>query len=63
MRRVLYVDKVRDGEAGDEVPFKLTVVKRGIDADGDAITSVRLAWLESRCRRGSHARAQEHTPA
>jgi hypothetical protein len=53
--RTLYVDKVRDGEAGDEVPFKLTVVKRGIDADGDAVTSVRLSWLEQSAR-------PDHTP-
>jgi hypothetical protein len=44
--RVLHVDKVRDGEGGQEIAFKLSVVKRGVDDDGDDITSVRLTWSE-----------------
>jgi hypothetical protein len=59
--RVFNVDKVRDGEAGAEVPFKLSVVKRGIDADGDAITSVRLAWLDEQVRREDHTPGRKST--
>jgi hypothetical protein len=48
--RTMFVDKVRDGEGGAEVGFKLSVVKRGVDSDGDAITSVRIAWLDGVAR-------------
>lgn len=44
--RTLHIDKVRDGEGGQEIGFKLSVVKRGVDDDGDDITAVRLTWLE-----------------
>ena len=42
--RTLHIDKVRDGEGGREIGFRLSVVNRGVDDDGDDITSVRLTW-------------------
>ena len=44
--RTLYVDKVRDGEGGQEVPFRLSVIETGVDTDGDPITAVRMTWLD-----------------
>ena len=42
--RTLHVDKVRDNEGGQEIPFRLAVVDRGVDADGDKVTAVRIEW-------------------
>lgn len=44
--RLLHVDKVRDGDSGQQVPFTLNVIERGTDADGDVITTVHLAWSD-----------------
>jgi len=46
--RTLHVDKVRGDEGGAEIPFNLLKVVRGVDHDGDPITSVRIAWLDER---------------
>jgi len=37
------VEKIRDGIAGEEFPFKLDVVELGTDADGDPVTTCILS--------------------
>jgi AAA domain len=46
LRMVLY--KIRDGEAGRVIPFKLEVMPRGIDEDGDPITTCVVKWEPNR---------------
>jgi len=41
--RVAYVEKVRDGIAGETLPFELEVVHLGIDQDGDPRTTCVVA--------------------
>jgi hypothetical protein len=40
--------KVRDGEAGRIIPYKLEIVPRGADPDGDPITTCVVKWEPNR---------------
>jgi hypothetical protein len=40
----LAVRKVKDGEAGFEIPFTPHVIKVGVDEDGDPLTAILLDW-------------------
>lgn len=44
--REIHVDKMRDGEDGEKLGFRLEVVDLGIDSDGDKITSCVIAECE-----------------
>ncbi len=56
--RTFTLDKVKDGEDGAKFGFRLEVVKIGVDADGDEITSCVVIPDES----GSVSRSERLTP-
>jgi hypothetical protein len=42
------IRKVRDGDSGREIPFRLEVIDCGIDEDGDQITTCVVHWEPDR---------------
>jgi hypothetical protein len=47
----MWFEKVRDGEEGRIVPYKLRVVDCGVDEDGDKVTTCVVQWEPNRVQR------------
>jgi hypothetical protein len=52
------IRKVRDGDSGREIPFRLEVIDCGVDEDGDQITTCVVRWEPN--RQQTQASPQEH---
>jgi hypothetical protein len=54
------VRKVKDGEAGREIPFRLEVINCGVDEDGEQITTCVVHWDLEQQQRGGRPRTSDH---
>jgi hypothetical protein len=54
------VRKVRDGDSGREIPFRLQVIDCGVDEDGDQITTCVVHWEPDRPTQQSSGRPRNH---
>jgi AAA domain len=44
----MWLEKIRDGEAGRIIPYRLKTVPWGVDEDGDPVTSCTIQWEPNR---------------